>query len=197
MIKNLLGQRFGRLTVIALEDNVKSGSARWRCRCDCGNEISVRSNNLTGCGVRSCGCLAKHNALKHGDSKTRLYNIWYGIIRRTEDSSRKEYKDYGGRGIKMCSEWRQSYEVFREWALANGYTDEHSIDRVENDGDYTPDNCRWAERIEQANNRTDTHYLTKDGITKPATVWAKELGVPYMRIKKRIRLGWPDERVLA
>jgi hypothetical protein len=139
----------------------------------------------------------KGGYVTHGDSKTRLYSIYHGIIRRTEDSKRKEYKDYGGRGIRMCGEWRTSYEAFREWAHANGYNDSLSIDRIDNDGDYSPSNCRWSGRNEQANNRNDTVYLTKDGVRKSVSDWARETGVPYAKLKKRVRLGWSDERVLC
>ena len=195
--KELKGRRYDKLIVIESIGTDKHGNALWKCLCDCKNETVVRANNLIGGYVRSCGCSKTQNAYKHGDSYKRLYKIWYGIIRRTEDPNRKEYKDYGGRGIRMCAEWRESYEAFREWALQNGYADHRSIDRINNDGDYSPSNCRCTDTYKQANNRTDTCFLTLDGITKSVSDWARDLGLPYAKLKKRIRLGWSAEKVLT
>lgn len=196
MQKDLTGQQFGRLTAIERSGKDKWQNILWKCKCDCGQETTVKCNNLCTGRTLSCGCLAKENGFKHGGSKTRLYHIWQGIIRRTEDSSRKEYANYGGRGICMCQEWRDSFETFRGWALENGYLDDLSIDRINNDGDYEPSNCRWSSRDEQANNRTDTRQLTLNGVTKSVREWSNETGIPYARIKKRMRLGWDDEKIL-
>ena len=194
--KDLTDHRFGKLRVISRTDNDKHGNAMWRCLCECGNEAVVRGANLNSGQVQSCGCfMGKH--VSHCDSTTRLYKIWYGIIRRTEDSKRKEYKDYGGRGIKMCAEWRESYEVFRDWAQQNGYEDNLSIDRIDNDGGYSPLNCRWTDKYKQANNRANSCVLSFDGVSKTTSEWSHELGVPYSRLKKRVRLGWSAERVLS
>lgn len=197
MRKDIAGQRFGKLIAIERCGTDKWQNALWKCKCDCGNETVVKCNNLRSGMTLSCGCLKRENALKHGGSHTRLYRIWHGIIRRTEDSKRKEYANYGGRGIRMCQEWRNDFAAFREWALNNGYSDDLSIDRIDNNGDYTPSNCRWVSKYEQANNRTDTRYLTLNGITKSVREWADETGIPYARLKKRMRLGWPDEKVLC
>jgi hypothetical protein len=192
-----IGQRFGRLTVIERCEKDKFGNYTWRCICDCGNKTMVRASYLKSGTTKSCGCLKKENRITHGDSYTRLYHIWYGIIRRTEDSNRKEYKDYGGRGIKICPEWRNSYEAFRDWALRNGYTDNLLIDRINKDDDYSPSNCRWISRKEQSLNRSDTRRLTVNGITKTLSEWARHTGMPYAKLKKRVRLGWPDEKVIS
>jgi len=198
MVANdLIGLRFGRLVVKKRDGKDKFGYVTWLCKCDCGNETVVRGSFLKSGTTQSCGCLKKENALTHGGSQTRLYRIWHGIIRRTEDSKRKEYANYGGRGISMCQEWRNDFAAFREWALNNGYSDDLSIDRIDNNGDYTPSNCRWVSKYEQANNRTDTRYLTLNGITKSVREWADETGIPYARLKKRMRLGWPDEKVIC
>ena len=141
---DLTEQKFGKLRVISRVDNDKHGNAMWRCLCECGNGAVVRGANLNSGQVQSCGCLMGRH-VSHGDSTTRLYKIWYGIIRRTEDSKRKEYKDYGGRGIKMCAEWRESFEAFRDWAQQNGYTDDRYITRIDKNGDYIPSNCRCSE----------------------------------------------------
>jgi len=133
---------------------------------------------------------------KTGESNTRFYRIWYGIIRRTEHSHRKEYKNYGGRGIKMCPEWRDSFVAFREWALANGYDENLTIERLDNNGDYCPENCCWADKLKQENNKVNTIMLTHNGRTLSISDWAREQGVPYARLKKRVRLGWTPDRVL-
>lgn len=139
------GQRFTYLTVIERAGSDTYGNKMWKCQCKCGSEAVVRGGNLKSGAVRSCGCLAKANALKHGESRTRLYRIWHGIIRRTEDPTRREYKNYGARGVRMCEEWRENFESFRDWARENGYTDDRSIIRVDKNGDYTPSNCSCSE----------------------------------------------------
>jgi len=129
MQKDLTGQRFGWLTAIERSGKDKWGNVLWKCRCDCGNEKIVRGANLIAGAVVSCGCAKELSGVTHGGSKTRLYRIWHGIIRRTEDSSRKEYANCGGRGIRICQDWHKSFEAFRDWAMNNGYTDELSICR--------------------------------------------------------------------
>lgn len=194
-MKDLTGQRFGKLVV--QEFAGKQGNfAMWKCQCDCGKEHMARGANLLSGQIKSCGCGARQNGLKHGDSKTRLYRIWYGIIRRTEDSSRKEYKDYGARGVRMCKEWRESYESFRAWALSNGYNDTLSIDRIASDGNYEPGNCRWATKSDQENNKRSTHLLSIDGVSKTPAEWSKISGIPASRIRRRKAKGWDDRRAV-
>jgi len=194
-VKDLKGQKFSLLQVI--EYAGKQGDyAMWRCRCDCGNEKVVRGANLTTGQVRSCGCLKKRNNLKHGESTTRIYRIWYGIIRRTEDSSRKEYKDYGALGIRMCQEWRDSYEAFRNWAISNGYNDTLSIDRIDASGDYEPINCRWTNKSGQERNKKNTRYLTIDGVSKTPVEWSEVSGIPEYQIRKRSARGWSDKEAV-
>ncbi len=194
-MKDLTGQRFGNLVV--LEFAGKQGNfAMWKCRCDCGNEHIARGSNLLSGQIKSCGCGAKRNSLKHGESRTRLYRIWYGIIRRTEDCSRKEYKDYGALGVRMCDEWRESYEAFRAWALANGYDDTLSIDRIESNGNYEPSNCRWATKSTQENNKRATHLLSIGGVSKTPAEWSKISGIPAYQIRRRKAKGWDDQRAV-
>lgn len=151
---DLTGQRFGRLTVMSDAGRNKSGAVMWRCACDCGGEAVVRCADLRAGKQKSCGCLRADNVAKsiHGGKGTRIYSIWKGMRARCYYPGHIRYKDYGGRGIKICKEW-DDFVVFRDWALSNGYNDNLTIDRVDVNGNYEPSNCRWATYKEQRHNR--------------------------------------------
>lgn len=158
---DLTGMRFGNLTALKEVGRSKDRHILWECICDCGKTVIVQSNRLTGNHTKSCGCIQKDAVTKHGDcrvkQKSRLYIVLRSMIARCEHPNRKEYAYYGGRGIKVCQDWKK-YESFKEWAFANGY-DENAdfgkctIDRINVDGDYEPSNCRWVDMATQNRNK--------------------------------------------
>lgn len=201
--KDLSGQRFDRLVVVRRAEDYVSPkgyvAVNWLCRCDCGNYTIVRGCNLKSGASKSCGCerVIRPNRRTHGGKHTRLYNIWSRMRRRCNSPNDRDYCFYGARGIKICEEWND-FAVFREWALANGYDKSLTIDRIDYDKDYEPNNCRWADYITQANNVRSNHLITYQGITHTLAEWSRITGVPYQRLKDRInKLGWDTGRAFT
>lgn len=205
---DLTGQRFGRYTVICRsKDQISKNGSRstmWKCRCDCGNVKSVHARSLMAGQVVSCGCYKKeHNRTRnmtHGATlngkPTRLYKIWDGMKARCYNPKKNYYPIYGGRGITMCDEWRYSFESFRDWALANGYNDSLTIDRIDNNGNYCPENCRWATISQQNNNKSTSHFLTFNGETKTLMQWAEATGFNFHALSSRLNRGMTTEQAL-
>lgn len=194
---DLTGQRFGRLTVLERAEKRKNGMAFWICLCDCGNTTQpIRTADLKNGKTKSCGCL--RNKAKHGMSYSRIYQIWVDLKSRCFNQNHKSFKHYGGRGITVCDEWRNSFEAFYEWALSHGYSDGLTIDRIDVDGNYCPANCRWATYKMQENNTRRNRYLTYNGKTQTMKQWAEEFNINYVTLSSRINtLHWTVEKALT
>jgi len=190
---NLTGQTFERLTVVKEVKRRKNGNVYWWCRCECGKKREVRTDSLTSSNARSCGCYKRdRNSEAHrihgesGNTKSRLYRIWAGILVRC---SQKRFKNYGGRGITVCPEW-SDYTVFRDWALAHGYREDLAIDRIDNDGNYCPENCRWVTHKENSRNTRLTRWETIDGVKKSLADWCDIYSMSYPTVYRRLANGW-------
>ena len=197
---DLTGQRFGRLLVIRRDESRKK-AAYWLCKCDCGNEKVVQGCHLRSGATVSCGCFHDESArkckTKHGMSYSRLYRTWESMRDRCSRENQKGYVNYGGRGISVCPEWRDSFEAFYEWAMATGYRDDLTLDRIEVNGNYEPSNCRWIKNKDQQNNRRNNRFLTFNGKTQTIAQWAEEIGVEWWVIYDRLKNGWSIERTLT
>lgn len=194
---DLTGQKFNKLTVISRAESRRQPSGKlvtyWKCKCDCGNMIEVKACDLKDGHTISCGC----SHIKHGyANKERLYDTWKNMKRRCYDPKNKRYEQYGGRGIIVCKEWLDNYMNFRNWAMSNGYNDNLTIDRINVNGNYEPNNCRWATMSEQQNNVTRNRILKYKGEEKTMSEWAKAYNIPYSKFNKRIQMGWNIEKII-
>lgn len=203
-LKDLTGMRFGRLTVLyrnnSLTKKYKNGYGYyWHCLCDCGTEKDVSDNKLKNGKTKSCGCLKREKTIernkRHGLRRTRLYNVYYTMRARCLNPNNHEYENYGGRGIKICDEWlvENGIKNFYEWANQNGYVEDAktgscTIDRIDVDGDYCPENCRWVTQKVQANNTRTNVMIEHKGETHSISEWADILRIDYIRFHRALKI---------
>lgn len=203
--KDLTGQQFGRLTVLHRTEDHYYPSGRhdicYMCECECGQKVKVLGIHLRSGHTTSCGCFrvdtARQNMTKHGMTGTRLHNIWRNMIGRCYNQNHKNYDAYGGRGIRMCAEWLESFETFYEWALNNGYSDKLTLDRKDVNKGYEPSNCRWVTQKEQCNNTRRNVEVELNGETHTLKEWTEILGLNYRTIFSRIQRGWSPLQALT
>lgn len=209
--KDITGIKFGRLTAIKREGRSKYNEALWLFQCDCGRMVITSGSRVANGRTKSCGCLQKETAketvtkynasenykqptrLTHGGRRTRLYNIWSKMKGRCDNTNQDNYKYYGGRGIKVCKEWEEDFSAFRDWSLSNGYKDGLTIDRIDTNGGYSPENCRWATVKEQQNNKRNNRLITIGGETKTMAQWAEDTGQGYKAMANKIYNGMSEE----
>ena len=184
--KDLTGQKFNMLTVIERVENAPNGNAQFLCLCDCGNQVIVTGSHLRNNEVKSCGCIAPGKP-KHHESNTPLYKKWKDMLRRCEDPKRPCYANYGGRGIQVCNEWHD-YENFRDWTNSTRDDSSLTLDRIDVNGNYCPDNCRWVNQKTQQNNKRNNMYITYFDETHSLSEWCDILNLPYSVIYSRIHL---------
>lgn len=189
---DLTGQRFGKLVVIKRDGITNSKHTRWLCKCDCGNFSYVSKVNLKNGSTKSCGCLKKEKFTnyKHGKVNSRLYYIYNGMKARCYNKNHHAYFHYGGRGIKICDEWldkKSGFISFYSWAINNGYKQRLTIDRIDVNGNYEPNNCRWVTISEQANNKRNNYFISYNGETHTIAEWSKILDIPYSILFDRLR----------
>jgi hypothetical protein len=200
---DLTGMRFGELRVVSYAGASGDGHSRWNCMCSCGNECTVIGKNAKRGKTTSCGCvhkkLASAQRSTHGDCGTRLHNIYNLMISRCCKSNLPSYKDYGGRGITVCDEWKSSYVAFRQWARTHGYEEHLTIERKDVDGSYCPENCCWITLGDQNHNKRNSKRLTAFGETKPLSLWVLDprCSVNYRTIMSRLGDGWDTERAIG
>lgn len=193
---DITGQRFGRLLAICrLPDPNRHG--RWLCKCDCGREKTILIGDLRRSRGRekSCGCGPVGNT-KHGGRQTRLYRIWTAMIRRCSNPKCDAYSRYGGRGIVITDQWRD-FGAFRTWASAHGYGETLTIDRINNDGNYEPGNCRWVSHRQQCLNRSTNRLIVHNGERLALIEWAERLGMKPACLIQRLTRGWTVERAMT
>ena len=205
---DLTGKKFGKLLVIKRVENDKYSNLNWECLCDCGNRKIIRGAHLRDGLTKSCGCYNYEqstafgkkwggNNKTHGMKRTRLYYLWSNMKARCYNPKADSFKYYGGKGIKVCEEWKKNFVEFYKWSIENGYRDDLTIDRINNNKNYSPDNCKWATMKEQQNNRGNNHTLFFNGESHTLAEWADILGIKYSYLHDRLRRGWNMDKIIS
>lgn len=202
--RDIAGVRFGRLTAVKIDRYYAKPCGRkseiWLCKCDCGNEKLVKKPNLLSGDTKSCGCYYKETPKHqtHNKTHTRVFKIWQKIKERCLSQNANNYKLYGGRGITICKDWENNFMNFYNWAIKNGYKDNLSIDRIDVNGNYNPDNCRWTTAKEQARNRRSNRLITIKNKTHLLADWLELTNVSKSTFYRKLKVGLtPQEIFLA
>ena len=201
-LNDLTGQRFGRLTVLERGPNNNRNRATWKCRCDCGTAKTIAGASLVRGYSTSCGCYNSEQTSKrnyrHGLTNTAEYRAWTGMFTRCTNPEYRAFSRYGGRGIIVCERW-SGENGFANFLNDMGFrpSTQHSLDRINVDGNYEPENCRWATQKEQMRNTKNSVYFTYRGETKTLPEWAELLGIAYHTLYRRIKNGWPLEKAFT
>ena len=203
-IKDLTNCKFNKLTVIRLTDKrTTKGDTIWKCQCDCGNITYVSGGHLKSGHTKSCGCNkarlkgSKNYFYKHGLYGTRLYKIFFNMKTRCFNSNFTEYNNYGGRGITICKEWSNNFMSFYNWAMENGYKENLTLDRIDTNGNYEPNNCRWITRKKQCNNKRNNVIIEYNNEKHTIQEWCEKLNVKYSTLYTRLRRGWSIEKIFT
>ena len=187
---DMIGKRFGRWKVLEEAARAKCGAVKYLCKCDCGKEKIVNGVSLRNGTSQSCGCYNRELITNPNKIyNTKLWAIWDNMKQRCYNSNNKAYKNYGGRGIKVCDEWKGSSFSFYNWAINNGYKEGLTLDRIDNEKDYCPQNCRWVTMAVQQNNKRTNRFFTYKGITKTIMQWSKDKNICYGTLIQRINNG--------
>lgn len=208
-VNSMIGTRYGMLQIIGVSQSEKGNTTYAKCKCDCGNIVKILPFLLFRGERKSCGCAKTNNPMlsnssstscgnfKDGRTKHNLYGVWKQMIDRCENPSAKHYDRYGGRGIKVCEEWKDFWK-FVEWSdSVGGRPKKYSLDRINNDGNYEPSNCRWASQFVQTRNTSRNFIIEYNGVSKTVTDWGIELGINPQTITNRINRGWDIKRALS
>ena len=200
----MIGRKFGKLLIIShshTKQYTKSKVEYYECLCECGNKKVISLDKMKSGNTRSCGCLRREKTIKrftkHGMVGTRLYSIYNDMRRRCYNKNRKDYKNYGGRGIRVCEEWLNDPNSFFKWAKSNGYEDGLTIERINPDGNYEPKNCKWVTKGEQNRNKRNSHNITIDGVTRCLAEWCEIYDVPHGRVLYRLNNGMDPLKALT
>lgn len=199
-----IGSVFNQLTVIDKNYATNNGRPAYLCLCSCGNKTIATKSALRNGNKKSCGCLILKTSMKNlgikekevYSSKTKLYKVYYSMKQRCNNPKEKSYKNYGARGIKICDEWENDYNLFEAWALSHGYQEGLTIERKDVNKGYSPSNCSWITKKEQGYNRTNSRLLTYNNKTQCLTKWAEELNISVNTLKTRCRKGWSDKEII-
>lgn len=196
---DIKGKRFGKLVAIKDTGVSKNQKAVWECVCDCGKIVFVAQDKLKSGHTTSCGCKKRNGVAHktHGMTCTRLYRIWKSMKKRTTNPHSSQYRDYGGRGIEICEEWKNSFEQFRDWSMENGYRSNLTIDRIDNNKGYSPNNCRYVTMKTQANNTRRNRFIRYGGEERTVSEWAEKTGIKRSTLESRLKRGWSTEKALT